>query len=192
LHRELQEITLLMNYAVSYKVINALWGIFEKVKSGNLPSLRKITLYGPFLGGCLDGALVFPAQQFKSWKDAIQLCARRGIELVNTHGEIIHLWSIRHGINIDTHPENRSSVSHVDAEGENTPNDSDATNDEEESSDSEEDGQWYEEEASGYSRCTSDDDQISNDSEDRAYRYVSQPDLGYRSDTSPDSDVSSE
>jgi len=189
-HRELEEITLLMNYAVSYKVINALLGIFKKVESGNLPGLRKITLFGPFLGGCLDGALVFPAQQFRDWKNVIDLCARRGIELVNTHGELIHLWSVRHGI--DPHFESRSSESHANAEDENTPNDSNETNDDEEFSDSEEDDQWYEEEASGYSRSTSDDDEISNDSGDRAYRYVSQPDLGYRSDTSLDSGVSSE
>lgn len=193
LHRQLEEITLLMNYAVSYKIINALWGMFEKVKSGNLPGLRKITLYGPFLDGCLDGALVFPVQHFKLWKDAIELCAQRGVELVNTHGELIHLWDIRHGINIDTCSESRSSESQVNVEGEDAPNDTDVTNDEEASSDSEENDQWYEEEdTSGYSCNTPDDDKISNDSGDGAYRYVSQPDLGYRSDTSSDSNVSSE
>lgn len=192
LHRELEEVTLLMNYAVSYKIITSLWGIFEKVKSGNLPGLRKITLFGPFLGGCLDGALVFPVKHFELWKDAIELCARRGVELVNTHGELIHLWNIRHGINIDTRSESRLSEFHANIESEDAPSDADATNDEEASSDSEEDDQWYEEEASGYSRNTSSNDEISNDSGDRVYHYVSQPDLGYRSDTSSDSDVSSE
>lgn len=190
-HSALEEIVILMNYAVSYKMINSLSAIFEKVKNGKLPGLRRIILYGPFFEGCLDGALIFPAQHLSLWKGAIEACASQGVEFVNTQEDPIHLWNTRHAISSEVqHSTNMSEESfQSDAqEISEVSSNQEVTSDEESTT---EESQWYEEEMSDYNPRTSDEDIISNDSEDTPYRYVSQPDLAYI-DSSSDSDASSE
>ena len=160
-HKSLEEIVLILDLSSGPKSILFATPIVSKLRSGHLPELKRVIVHGAFLEGCVDLRGVLAKRHADCWKDAIETCAKQKVDLVDQHGNPIHIWSMRHGIKFVS--------GETDSESENP---------------SSEGGWWENSNSSGFMGYESgDDDTISNDSEDSPYRYVSQPDLDYDSDS---------
>ena len=180
-HENLEDITIYMNTPGSCSSILMLQPLMLKIKSGNLPYLQRIILYGNFPEGCLDGHQMLSPDVYKLWEDALDCFFDQGVEIVSHLGHSIHLWRRRHGIIPEGSDGGGSSSSDEEelrerggtsalGDGDGIVSDSQETNESDLDSDSSE------------SEVGSERELISDDPEDDPYRYVHQSDIDSDSD----------
>lgn len=155
-HPLLEEITIIYTRRYSSEEpVPFIENLEDQAKSNNYPTLKRITMHGYFSNGCLDSDCIFPASYFKRWENTIDSFREQDVELVDQEGRPIHLWRRRHAVKLEHGDKSTSS-----------------------GSESEED-QWYEtsDEDDGARSFSSDNGDISDDSDDKPYKYAHQRDL---------------
>ena len=114
----------------------------------------------------MDSDLIFAKVDFEAWRNVIDWCAELGVQLVNSEGDRIHLWRIRHGIRFDTKDMGYGT--------------------------GDEDDSWYEGDeppTQSIDESDSESQASGDDSQDGHYRYVYRPDIEQiHPDVDPDSD----
>jgi hypothetical protein len=97
-HGFLKEVTIWMKGATGYQNILSIGPLFSLVELNHLPSLNVIKICGSFPGGCVDRDFIMPQDCGKAWRDAVRICKKHRVMLVNTSGDSMHVWSMQHGI----------------------------------------------------------------------------------------------
>jgi hypothetical protein len=179
-HLHLKEIVIWAKRLPGFECIKAISPVSNLMRWQQLPSLRLITMHGPFPGGCVDNSVVvLVGGHRQAWMQLISTCRENNVRLVNSSGDSMHLWTMRHGIvwkqetvgnagsNTNSENDTRSSISSSSET---------SSSDEEHSSD---EGEWAEVETDRPDNASEigSSDTISNDSDDVAYRYVHQNDI---------------
>ncbi|KIM33595.1 hypothetical protein M408DRAFT_157485 [Serendipita vermifera MAFF 305830] len=137
-----------------FPAIRILEPLVRSIMSRRFPNLLRIIIKGNHQDGCLDAYQVCLQEDVDLWEKLINWCSEEGIAVNDQEGHAIHLWHRRHAIRCD------------DVTGSNGLGT--------------EDDEWQERsESSDFSgsHTETDDDGISDDSEDSPYRYVRRPDL---------------
>lgn len=155
-HPSLEEITIVYTRRYSNgELVPFVEHLEDQADLNHYPNLKRITMHGYFSNGCLDPHCIFPRSHFKLWEDAIDGFREQGIALVDQENRPIHLWRRRHTVEWNDGNTSASNTSKS------------------------EDDQWYEtsDEDRKTVRFSSDDGSISDDSDDKPYKYVHQRDL---------------
>ena len=157
-HEKLQEVILVMTFAFSYTSILNFYPLFLKLQSGNLPGLKRVTHRGPYPEVYLGYGGICDGVILSTWRDAIKACAERGVDFIDEQDVPLYLWHARFAITAVSEAED----SETDTSGE---------------------GQSQEVNSSEFEGSSYGDGSISDDSLDSPYRYVSQRDVDYDTDS---------
>jgi hypothetical protein len=178
-HLHLKEIVVWSKRPLGYQCIASIHQVSSLIQRKQLPSLQSITIHGPFPNGCADGSVIMSGGYKEAWTQLISACRKNDVGLVNSSGESIRLWTMRHGIawkketvrnagsDSNSGNDTRSSISSSRGK---------SSSDEECGSD---EGEWAEVETDAPDNVSeiSSSYTISDDSEDAPYRYVHQNDV---------------